>query len=87
MAKIYKKQDDLSNAVLLLEKAARQQHLISHIELAKIYEHRFKNYQEAFFWTDAAINLAKTSISYSERQFWLPELEHRLERLVRKLNS
>lgn len=88
LAFIHKRQDNLPAAVSLWEQAARHQHLESHLELAKFYEHRLRDYQEAISWTQAAINLVKSSgFPAYERRQRLPELEHRLERLQQKWNS
>lgn len=86
LAQIHKRRDNLAAAVPLLKKAARQQHLIAHIELAKIYEHRMKNYQEAIQWTRSAIDLVNSGVfPTAERRYWRLELEHRLGRLQIKL--
>ena len=88
LAHIHKLRDNLTAAIPLLEKAASLQHVHAHIELAKIYEHRMKNYQEAIQWTITAIDIVNsTHFPLIERQQMLSELEHRLRRLQVKLNS
>lgn len=80
-----KRRENLSTAVKLWEKAAERKEIYAHIELAKFYEHRKKEYQEAIRWTEAAIRLLKsTNFSLHMRHHLLPELEHRLARLQRK---
>ena len=58
----------------------------AHVELAKVCEHRQKNFAAALQWTQSAIEIV-TAPTYPEyeRQIVLPELEHRLARLERKL--
>jgi uncharacterized protein YprB with RNaseH-like and TPR domain len=86
LALIFKKLDNLSDAIPLLEKVAHNQHLLAQIELAKIYEHRLKNYQVAIHWTRTAIDLVNSGVvpTFESRQ-WLIELEHRIERLEKKI--
>ncbi len=44
LAAIHKRNQDLRSAITLWEEAAGHQHLLSHIELAKAYEHRLRDY-------------------------------------------
>lgn len=85
LAYIHKKREDYAKASTLWEKAASHQHIDSHIELAKIFEHRMRNYKEALYWTQSAIELVQslTSSTY-EKNRWLGLLEHREKRLKRK---
>ena len=93
LAAIHKRQANLEAAIQVWEQAARHTHIEAHIELAKTYEHHLKDYSQAIYWTETAIELVQTSPTingqnpflnaYQKRQ-WLLELEHRLERLRRK---
>jgi hypothetical protein len=95
LALIYKRKGDWSAAIPLWEQAARRRHLEAHIELAKLYEHQFKDYALAIQWTEAALNLVNTSESIDpgetlsltlfEQRRWLNDLKHRLDRLHQKL--
>jgi uncharacterized protein YprB with RNaseH-like and TPR domain len=86
LALIHKRQQDLQSAIALWEQAARREHLLAHIELAKIYEHQARDYTQAIYWTQTAIDLAcSPGFSRTDRIQCLPELEHRLKRLQRKL--
>jgi uncharacterized protein len=88
LALIHKRQDNFPAAVSLWEQAAQHQHLHAHVELAKYYEHRVRDCKEALHWTRSAIELLnEPNFSLFERMQWLPELEHRQERLERKLAS
>ena len=87
LAAMYKKQDDYTNAVPLWEKLADLQHIEAHIELAKYYEHRLRDYHEAARWTQGAItHVLSSNLSGYERIQWLKELEYRLDRINRKIN-
>ena len=83
---IHKKLGDLSQAMPLWEKAAQEGQVYANVELAKVHEHKRKDYTEALHWTLAAIETANQN-EYPQylRAEWLPDLQHRLERLKRKL--
>ncbi len=88
LALIHKRQDNLAAAVTLWEEAARRQHLHAHIELAKYYEHRMQDYTEAIYWTETALSIiGQPGFPAYEKDLWQAELEHRLARLLRKLNG
>ena len=80
-----KRRENLSVAIELWEQAAAEKEIFAHIELAKYYEHRTKDYLQAIIWTQVALNLVKSKyFSRIEAQQLLPEIEHRLARLNRK---
>ena len=87
LALIFKRQGEYKPAIELWKKAAKLKDINSHIELAKFYEHKSKEYDQAIEWTENAINLINVddfnSYSYN-LSYWKPELEHRLYRLIRK---
>jgi uncharacterized protein YprB with RNaseH-like and TPR domain len=85
---LHKKRADLPKAMELWEQAAVAGQVYAHIELAKVYEHKQRDFNTASHWTQAAIRLVEspTYPSY-ERARWLPELEYRLARLERKQKS
>ena len=85
LAAVYKRQDDYTNAVPLWEKLAGFHHIEAHVELAKYYEHRLHDYPEAARLTQAAITHVRSSnLTGYERNLWLKDLEHRLDRINRK---
>jgi uncharacterized protein YprB with RNaseH-like and TPR domain len=88
LAMIHKRQENFPEAVALWERAARHQHLDAHVELAKFYEHRLGDAEQALYWTDTAIQLVNQPVfpAYERRQ-WLTELDHRRQRLLRKLTG
>lgn len=80
-----KRRENLPAAADLWRQAAMRKEIYAHVELAKFYEHRQRDYPEAIHWTHAAIALVKTpDFPLLERNQCLHELEHRLERLHKK---
>jgi uncharacterized protein YprB with RNaseH-like and TPR domain len=83
---VQKRRGDLAAALGLWRRAAEGGHVYAHVELAKYYEHRARDYKQASDWTQAAIALVDTpDFPRHARQGWLADLEHRLARLRRKL--
>lgn len=67
------------------KKAAHHGQLYAYVELAKVCEHTWRNFQKAIDWTQQAIRcIEEPSYPSYDRAYWKPELEHRLERLRRK---
>jgi hypothetical protein len=84
---VHKRRGDLVAALGLWRQAARGGHVYAHVELAKYYEHRARDYRQAADWTEEAIVLVQApSFPRSARRGWLAELEHRLVRLRRRLD-
>ncbi|MEW6716683.1 MAG: ribonuclease H-like domain-containing protein [Chloroflexota bacterium] len=85
---VHKRRGDLSSAMALWRKAASQGNIYAYEEFAKVYEHQEKDYVTAMDWTQAAIHLMQADdFSPIQRARWLPELEYRLKRLERKIQS
>ncbi len=83
---LYKHRQEYVQAILLWEEAAQNGKLYAYVELAKVYEHTLGDLIQALDWTRRAIRyIEKSSFPTYERSFWQPELEHRLERLNRKI--
>jgi tetratricopeptide (TPR) repeat protein len=81
-----KRRGNLSAAVALWRKAAHSGQIYAYIELAKFYEHRQRDYNEAAQWTHAALALVNgPDFPRHACGRWLADLEHRLARLHRKL--
>ncbi len=77
----------LSAATALWRDAAHNGQIYAHVELAKFYEHKQRDYAEAAQWTQAALALVNApDFPRHERSRWLADLEHRLARLHRKLD-
>lgn len=83
---IYKRSGNFDAAVELWKEAAKHKHIESHIELAKYYEHKLKQYKPAIHWTEQAINLGLQLKDLPEynRKILLSSLEHRQLRLLSK---
>jgi uncharacterized protein YprB with RNaseH-like and TPR domain len=82
---LQKRRDEIPNAVSLWWQAAADREIYAHEELAKHFEHRERNYQEAIRWTEAALAILKIpDTPHYERLQWEEELKHRLARLRRK---
>ncbi len=82
-----KRRGNLAAACASWREAAGSGQIYAHVELAKFYEHRQRDYAEAAQWTQAAIILVNApDFPRHERRRWLADLEHRLARLQRKLD-
>ena len=82
---LQKRRGDLEEAVRWWEQAAEQGHVYAHVELAKHFEHRKRDYMEAQKWADAAlVQVESGDLPAYVREHWRAELEHRLNRLVEK---
>ena len=82
---LHKKQEDFTSACQLWEQAAQAGQIYAHVELAKVCEHRHKDFAAAHQWTQAAIEIVSApDYSPYERIQILSELEHRLERIKNK---
>ena len=82
-----KRRQNFEIAIQMWLEATTRQEIYAHIELAKVYEHRMRDYQEALRWTQAALELLNSpGIFQIDFQTIQPELEHRLQRLLRKMN-
>jgi uncharacterized protein len=83
---LLKRKDDWEDVIALWEKAADHQDLYAFEELAKYYEHRAKDLEEARRWTVKALTLLNEKhIPIYTYHFWQESLEHRLARLNRRL--
>ena len=84
----HKKQENLVQALPLWEKAAQAGQIYANVELAKVYEHKRKNYAEAVHWTLMAIEkINENEYPKYKRTQWQPKLKHRLKRLKQKLEK
>lgn len=82
-----KRRGNFIQAIDLWREAAGRKEIYACVELAKYYEHREGDFQQACKWTEEALFFADSSIySRLERQQWIPLLNHRLSRLHRKIN-
>jgi len=94
LASIHKRRESWEAAIHLWEQAAHLRNLEAHLELAKYYEHHLRDYTQALYWTEAAIQLILApanvaqeeapDLSHFEKRQWLSELDHRQARLRQK---
>jgi hypothetical protein len=82
---IQKRRGTWDAAIALWREAAQGGAVYACVELAKYYEHRQHDYQEAARWTTAAITRVNApGYPLPARQRWLADLDHRLARLRRR---
>ncbi len=83
---LHKRSGNWHKAISQWEHAAQADQMYAYEELAKYYEHHAKDLLIAHKWTTRAIQtLEKRHIPAYQYQGWKISLEHRLERLKRKL--
>jgi uncharacterized protein YprB with RNaseH-like and TPR domain len=88
LAILQKRRGDFQEAIRLWEAAAANGHIYAHIEIAKYYEHKCRDPKTALQWTRSALDhLGQANLAVYERNYWLEEITHRLERLERKMVS
>jgi TPR repeat protein len=88
LSALQRRRGDLAAAVKLWEQAAAEGHIYAHVELAKYYEHRRRDYPAALLWTRGAIDHVRhADLPAYERDHWLAELKHRLARLESRVGT
>jgi uncharacterized protein YprB with RNaseH-like and TPR domain len=88
LADLFRRRGNYEAALQLWEQAANEGHVYAHVEIAKYYEHKARDYGEAVRYTQAAIKVVKKKrASTFERVYWQPLLEVRLARLERRLGN
>lgn len=85
LSTLRKRRGDLEQAERLWESAASEGHLYAHIELAKLYEHKYKNVTIALAWVERCeILLTTKHLPEYEVGYWRDEIEKRQARLKGK---
>ena len=88
LAILQRRRGDIKETVKWWEQAAGEGQIYAHVELAKHYEHRIKDYALAEDATHRALSLVNvTQLQDYERTHWEDELSHRLKRLKRKMKG
>lgn len=88
LSHLQKRRGDVNEAVRLWEQAAAQGHIYAHVELAKHFEHRVRDLDDATRWAKSALALVKESgLPAYVKKHWKQELDHRLARLKTKSKS
>jgi tetratricopeptide (TPR) repeat protein len=86
---IYKKQTRFTEAVVLWQSMVEKYNdLFAHIELAKQYEHRDKQYSLALQCAECALAIVQNGYCESDSAFQTEErIRHRIDRLKRKVGN
>jgi uncharacterized protein YprB with RNaseH-like and TPR domain len=88
LGQLHRRRGDWDAAISVWIQAASEREVNAHIELAKYYEHRIRDIEEALRWTQAALALIDMpEYPNFQRELFDPELRHRLARLERKLGN
>jgi tetratricopeptide (TPR) repeat protein len=83
---LFRRRGDFEKALQIWEQAAAEGQVYAHVEIAKYYEHRARDYAIALQYTRTAIEVITGAATPSyERVYWQPLLEHRMARLERKM--
>ena len=83
---LHKRSQNMAAAIEVWELAADGRQIYAHVELAKFYEHKQRDYRQALDWTETALDLLnQPTASRHERQEWQGDLKHRRARLQKKL--
>lgn len=76
-----KRRNNYDQSMQLWRHAAENEEIYAHEELAKVFEHKFKDYSQAIYWTELAITILDSpSFSHLDRSLWTSKLEHRMQR-------
>jgi uncharacterized protein YprB with RNaseH-like and TPR domain len=80
-----KRRNNIDISIQLWQNAVEYEEIYAHVELAKAFEHRLRDYAQAIFWTEQAVTLIQSpGFPDIERSIWESQLLHRLGRLMRK---
>jgi uncharacterized protein YprB with RNaseH-like and TPR domain len=87
LSTLQRRRGDLDSALELWEKAAGAGHIYAHIELAKHHEHRLRAPLVAIQWAQSARQLVQQDLNMPAymRDHWLEEVDHRIQRLEKKV--
>jgi len=86
LARLHKRQGDYDASIPLWEQAAQHKLIDAHVELAKYFEHRLRDYDKAIAWTQRALEIIdEPGYNLYEQRYWRAELDRRHSRLHRKL--
>jgi hypothetical protein len=84
LATIFKKTNQVEKALVFWEHASESGSIESFIELAKIFEHKFNNYELAFEYCKKALLLMENEVNSMKRAVLQEQIDHRMERLKAK---
>lgn len=83
LSKIYKKSGNYKEAILLWETGSALTDVHCMIELAKYFEHKERNYEQAIFWVEKGLQ----TISFSKEYGLYHELMYRQQRIINKMEK
>ncbi|MBW6472389.1 MAG: ribonuclease H-like domain-containing protein [Anaerolineaceae bacterium] len=84
LANIYKKSNQIDKAMVFWEYASEFGSTESSIEIAKIFEHKIKNYELALDYCKKALLLLENDVNSMKRAVLKDQIEYRIERLKAK---
>ena len=88
LAVLQRRRGDIDEALKWWQQAAADGHIYALVELAKHYEHHVKDHGLAEEFTQRALSLVnENQLPSYERDYWVSELAHRLERVQRKISK
>jgi hypothetical protein len=72
---------------MLWEQASTFQNIEALVEIAKVYEHRYKDYQQAINCCKNALLILENDVDSTYKSFLLQQIHHRLNRLKTKVKN
>jgi hypothetical protein len=87
LADLFKKTNKLREAIMLWEQASTFQNIEALVEIAKVYEHRYKDYQQAINCCKNALLILENDVDSTYKSFLLQQIHHRLNRLKTKVKN
>jgi len=87
LSTLQRRRGDLDSALELWGEAAAAGHIYAYIELAKHHEHRQRDPRGALQWAQSARQLVQQDLNMPAymRDHWLEEVDHRIQRLEKKV--
>lgn len=88
LAVLQRRRGDVEEALRWWQQAAKDGQIYAHVELAKYYEHKVRDYVLAEELTLQAFSLVNEGrLQAYERDYWIGKLSYRLERIQRKIGK
>ena len=87
LAKLYKNANLQNLAINYWKQAIEIGSFDAHIELAKIYEHKFKDFEVALDYCKKALLILENDIESIKGKFLYEKLQHRIKRIINKASK
>ena len=84
LANIFRKTNQIDKSLVFWKYASEFGSLESFIELAKIFEHKYKNYELALEYCKKALLLLENEVNSIKRAVFQEQIDYRIERLKAK---